>query len=546
MKKVYGTILFSSIFCVASLAQFPSKEWDYTFGGSSQDDLQDMQRTADGGYILAGTSSSMISGDKSQPNLGQEDYWIVKIDSLGIKEWDKDFGGSKDDELRCIRQTSDGGYILAGHSNSPAGGNKTEGNWDTTGITNDFWVVKINALGDEEWDKVFGGTDNEYLYSAEQTADGGYLFAGVTLSGVSGNKETPNWTNIDGPSLDYWVVKTDAFGNMEWEKNIGGTDADYLSTAQQTLDGGYIVGGRSQSGITGNKTQPAWSGLWDYWIVKLNSSGVIQWDKDIGGTGFDLLTCLLQTPDNGYLLGGSTSSDATGDKTQATFGYFDYWIVKIDDAGNKQWDRDFGGVDDDRMLSMLLTNDGEFILAGQSNSGIGGNKSETTRGDNDYWMVITDAMGNKLWDKDFGGILDDNLRSVVQSWDGGYLLGGYSGSGIGGDKTQAPQGGTDYWIVKLSPDSLNAIENVSLKGEDFKLYPNPAQNFITIDYSGINEEINSVSIKNIFGQTLLMYKDIPLYRLEISMTSLSSAVYWVEISKGNKRILKKLLVQDCR
>ena len=182
--------------------------------------------------------------------------------------------------------------------------------------------------------------------------------------------------------------------------------------------------------------------------MKTDANGVKQWDAAFGGDNDDWLTDLHQTTDGGYILGGWSWSQASGDKTQNTQGDNDYWIVKTDANGVKQWDADFGGNSNDYLNPVLQTTDGGYILGGYSSSGISGDKTQASIGGTDYWMVKTDANGKKQWDVQFGGTDFDFLNALDQTKDGGYVLGGYSASGMGGDKSQASQGLNDYWIVK--------------------------------------------------------------------------------------------------
>jgi hypothetical protein len=226
----------------------------------------------------------------------------------------------------------------------------------------------------KQWDKRFGGTNDDKLLSFQQTTDGGYILGGYSFSGISGDKTQNLWGNVD-----YWIVKTDSLGNKEWDKDFGGTDDDVLFSIQQTVEGGYILGGVSKSNISGDKTQNSY-GNYDYWIVKTDSLGNKQWDKDFGGTDDDELNSIRQTTDGGYILVGYSLSDSSGDKTQDLWGGWDYWIVKTDSLGNKQWEKDFGGTDFDFLISIQQTADGGYILAGYSFSGISGNKTQNSWG----------------------------------------------------------------------------------------------------------------------------------------------------------------------
>ncbi|MDF7815219.1 T9SS type A sorting domain-containing protein [Hymenobacter sp. YC55] len=384
--------LFLTVACLLSTspqaiaqAPAPTTQWDKTFGGSDLDGLEALQQTSDGGYILGGGTNSGISGDKTQGNQGSGDYWIVKLDANGIKQWDKTFGGSDQEYFTALQQTTDGGYILGGRSSSSIGGDKTQPSQGEV----DYWVVKLDANGAKQWDKTFGGNNLDNLLALQQTSDGGYMLGGQSNSGISGDK-----TQGNQGEFDYWVVKLDASGTKQWDKTFGGRNMDGLEALQQTSDGGYILGGFSNSDISGDKTQgnQGSQGGYDYWVIKLDANGTTQWDKTFGGNKLDGLNALQQTSDGGYILGGWSDSDSSGDKTQASQGYGDYWVVKLDANGIKQWDKTFGGSDLDNLTGLQQTRDGGYILGGESYSDNSGDKTQGNQGRSDYWVVKLGAL----------------------------------------------------------------------------------------------------------------------------------------------------------
>ncbi|MBU1821505.1 MAG: PKD domain-containing protein, partial [Bacteroidetes bacterium] len=417
----------------------PSIQWDKTLGGNDSDVLRSLLQTADGGYLLGGNSVSGISGEKSEASRGIVDYWLVRLDKNGNKLWDKSLGGSGSDVALSLAQTVDGGYVLGGVSNSVKSGEKSE---DSRGGI-DYWVVKLDANGNKLWDKTIGGSGNEILWSLVQTSDGGYVLGGGSESGKSGEKSEDS-----RGGQDYWVVKLDAEGNVLWDRTLGGSLFDDLKSIQQTTDGGYMLGGTSISGISGEKSEAS-RGSADYWVVKLDANGNKLWDKTLGGNSGEGFTSLRQTTDGGYVLGGTSPSNISGDKSEVSRNSYDYWVVKLDGEGNKLWDKTLGGGGDDYLRSIQQTTDGGYVLGGESQHSIGWDKSEASRGNSDYWVVKLDANGTKQWDKTLGGNNEDFLYSLQQTTDGGYVLGGYSNSAISGDKSEASQGSYDYWVVKL-------------------------------------------------------------------------------------------------
>lgn len=368
-------------------AQAPTKQWDKTFGGRADDYLTALQPTPDGGYLLAGYSASGSSGDKTQTSQGLEDYWVIKLDASGHKQWDHAFGGSSHEYGSSLLLTPDGGYLVAGTSFSGLSGDKTQPN-HTYSSDSDFWLVKLDATGKKQWDKTVGGSEREELATVLVTSDGGYLVGGSSESGVSGDKTQRN----HGSSYDFWLVKLEANGQQQWDKTFGGGDTDFLTSMQTTPDGGYIVGGFSRSGSDGDKTQAS-QGAADYWVIKLDAQGAKEWDQGVGGAQVDNLRVVQPTRDGGYILGGESRSTRSGDKTQPNWGEADYWVVKLDAQGHMQWDRSFGGVADDLLKAIQLTPDGGYLVGGASWSGLSGTKTQAGVGAGS-WLIQLDAEGN--------------------------------------------------------------------------------------------------------------------------------------------------------
>ncbi|HDN58708.1 MAG TPA: hypothetical protein ENF20_01990, partial [Candidatus Marinimicrobia bacterium] len=326
MKRIIGIVVLLALANVVCAEMAPEEEWGKTFGGTDYDRSYSVQQTSDGGYIIAGTTESY--------GAGNGDFWLVKTDSNGNKQWDKTFGGTNIDGASSVQQTSDGGYILAGYTGSYGAGNF------------DFWLVKTDSEGNKEWDRTFGGTSRDEAYSVQQTSDGGYIITGSTEIG----------------GYDFWLVKTDSNGNKQWNATFGGISWDVAHSVQQTSDGGYILAGNTYSYGAGRS---------DFWLVKTDSDGNKQWDKTFGGTGRDEAYSVQQTSDGGYIIAGFTESYGAG--------FTDAWLVKTDSEGNKVWDKTFGGANNDRAHSVQQTSDGGYILAGHTMSYGAGNR--------DFWLV---------------------------------------------------------------------------------------------------------------------------------------------------------------
>jgi hypothetical protein len=408
-------------------------------GGSAQEQFPFIQKTADGGYILSGRSTSSVSGDVSVVNHGFGDYWIVKLDANGIIVWDKLFGGSNDEAAFCVQQIADGGYIVAGASASSANGNVSNVNHGGS----DIWIVLLDRFGNIDNNRLLGGNADELAKSIQQTSDGNLIMAGYSTSSLNGDV-----TGINHGFLDVWVVKSDINGDVIWDKLLGGNNDEEALSIQQTTDGGYILAGYSLSSANGDVTG-ANHGLNDYWIVKLNAAGAISWNKLLGGTGNEYATSVQQTTDGGYIVAGYSTSSANGNVTGVNHGLKDYWILKLDALGNITWNKLLGGNNDEVAYSILQTTDGGYVVAGTSRSSANGDVTATNHGLNDYWIVKLDASGNITWNKLVGGNNDDIAYNIEKCVGGGYIIAGYSGSSSIGDVTGTTHGLTDYWVIRL-------------------------------------------------------------------------------------------------
>ena len=343
-------------------------------------------------------------------------------------EWQRCLGGSDWESAESVQQTADGGYIVAGRTYSNDG--DVSGNH---GI-DDFWVVKLDASGNMTWQKCLGGSSWDEAYDIQQTADGGYIVAGWAFSNdgdVSGNHGT-----------DLWVVKLDASGNMAWQRCLGGSGWDIAYSIQQTADDGYIVAGHSRSNdgdVSGNH------GIDDFWVVKLDASGNMTWQRCLGGSGTDDAYSIQQVADGGYVVAGITDTNNNGD-VSGNHGSFDCWIVKLDRYGNLLWQKCLGGSDEDRAESVQQTADGGYIVAGRTFSNDG--DASGNHGERDGWVVKLDASGNRIWQRCLGGSQADEGQSIQQTADGEYLVAGYTCSSDG--DVSGNHGSEDFWIVKLA------------------------------------------------------------------------------------------------
>jgi len=467
-RPLFWTYLFSLTtllivgFVIPSSAQIEPL-WDRSYGGSRWEELNSAEETADGGYILAGFSGSNANdGDVTAPDAGGGDFWMLKTNSLGDRFWDARFGGPALDRCNSVIQTSDGGFLLGGTSGSDIGGQKLSAN---RGL-DDYWVVKTDATGNLEWEQTFGGSDFEILSSVIQTNDGGYLLGGLSQSGISGDKTEPN---LGG--FDYWIVKIDAMGNFQWDKTLGGIEEERLNMMQVDLtDGHFLLAGSTQSDAGDDITIPS-VGIKDFWFVKVNNvDGSIMWQHRYGGSEVEELTAFVQTLDGGFFLAGGSNSDVSAWKSKNSQGGFDMWGLKIDAAGNREWDVTFGGSQLDNCYAVKQNSAGYYILGGFSGSGVEGDKTQPNIGGWDYWIVYMDESGNLQWDRTVGGTENDVLFNLFQNQDGGYILAGASSSPTSGTKTDNTNGLNDFWLVKTVCElELNFRDTMLCSGQAITL-----------------------------------------------------------------------------
>lgn len=337
--------------------------------------------------------------------------------------WDKTIGSSSTENAGSLIKTSDGGYLLGGdfYGSNAANRDRTQNGWDTgNNLYEDYWVVKLDAAGNKVWDRVLGSSLTDIGGYVCQTTDGGYIVGGTSNGAVNGDKTTPNKGNGNN---DYWIVKLDASGNKLWDQTFGSTSHDNLKSIMATSDGGCILGGVSSGTASGDKSVGT-KGSADYWVVKVSSSGTKQWDKTYGGSLSDQLIKVIQTSDGGYLFGGYTLSFATGDKTESSRGSNDYWVVKADANGDKQWDKRFGGDADDFLTSLTETTDGGFVLIGNiEGTSTGGDVTDTHVSTTfpDAWIVKISSSGTKVWDFIYGGSRDEDEADIITTSDGGFM-----------------------------------------------------------------------------------------------------------------------------
>uniref|UniRef100_UPI0026ECF18E T9SS type A sorting domain-containing protein n=2 Tax=Apibacter TaxID=1778601 RepID=UPI0026ECF18E len=493
-------------------------------------------------------------------------------------QWQQSIGGKQGDYLFDIISTPDHGFLLAGSSLSKSS-DLTDSHFENKNSSLDYFLWKMNRSGILEWQKKLGGDRSDYLYSVNLTRDGGYILGGSSYSSFFRDKKD----SCRGED-DYWIIKLNAYGNEEWQKTLGGTGSDKLLSIEQTWDGGYIVGGSSDSPPSYEKLEDS-RGAMDFWICKLDSKGQIEWQKTLGGSGYDLLRRIKATSD-GYILAGYSNSPKSGEKSENTMGQGDFWLVKLDHNGYKLWDKTIGGHLDDELMDLIITSDGNYLLAGSSNSPQEGNKTALQGNGSDIWLVKTNRQGEILWQKSFdigridtpnkiketkkgnilisgntiqsntngeiqsdylvikisesgdeiwrkqlGGPKRDWLQNTVETTDGYLLLAGTSDSPKGNDKTVETNGQTDFWIVKLQNED-DHFKTFEIKEMD--AYPNPTERFVNVIIYKELSGTETIYVHDITGK-LLQQNKIKSGTTPIDLGEYTPGVYILSITLSNER-----------
>ena len=383
---------------------------------------------------------------------------LKRISLTGEIEWQKTFGGANDDIARAIIETSDNGYAVIGYTNS-IDGDIT----DKTVAENDFWVLKLDLDGNIEWQKTYGGSGDDQGRAIIQTNDGGYAITGPSQSADG------DGSNNEGLH-DHWIVKLDAQGNIEWEKSYGFAGHDHSQSLLQTNDGGYFVGGYldvDASGGLGNETvakNNTKHGVGEFWAQKLDADGNLEWRRYFGGTNNDRIYKVLQAHDGHFLLIGSSESEDFDINNSK--GSYDFWILKISTHGDMLWEKSFGGSGIENAYAGVKTLDGNYLIAGSAIS-IDGDIS-ASKGNSDAWVIKIDDNGELLWEKSFGGSEFDAAFAITKSTDyfDSYVIAGNSKSSDG-DVT-INKGENDFWVFKIDNSGQLVFEkSLGGSGLDF-------------------------------------------------------------------------------
>jgi Secretion system C-terminal sorting domain len=486
MKKLLKKITFIVIVVLFSIklsAQTaPDTTWTQMYSGGMYDWAWAVLETSDGGYIMV--------GDTESAGAGSWDIGLIKTDVNGITEWTQTYGGLYEERGQSIQHTSDGGYIILGSTSTYGAG------------SSDLWLVKIDNLGNEEWTQTFGGSSYDWGYYVEQTSDNGYIIVGSIDPDVY-------WV------FDVFLIKTDSEGNTEWSKTFDNGAHDTGHCVKQTSDGGYIL-----TGYTYLESS-------DLWLIKTDENGDIEWDNTYGDT---------ELPEQGYsVIQSGDEYIVTGfaKPEYETSIEYDVWILKTDIDGNEIWSKTYGGTEDDRSYDIKSTLDNNYIIAGFTNS-----CSEVAPPNYYMWLLKIDNEGDTLWTKTIGDETFNRsrrARSVIQISDGSYVVAGDRYAGL-------DDGEYNFYLVKLNSEGGVIIDEKIQSEQSTLCYPNPTTGIFTIENSLDFKNIVGLEIININGQIIYSSENFK-FSDKIDLSNQTKGVYLVNIKTKNQTYTDKIILK---
>ncbi len=452
MKRLYMSALTLCAVLGISAQEFV---WQKDLKSSTQDFLSQVTTTIDGQYLITGSSiqSNKISSDNKQ-NAGY-DYHLVKLNQMGEQVWVKYFSGKNHDFLSATVNTQEGGFLLAGTSYSGKGLDKKE---ESKGGS-DFWLIRINEFGDELWQKTIGSVADEEARAVIQTTDFGFYIAG-------------NVQNVEKGygSKDILIVRLDKNGKEISQLVLGGKGLDEVEKMIPTIDGGALLGIYSRSNAGGSKKTENY-GEGDFWVIKLSKDGKVEWEKNYGGTGDDHLRTLAMTS-TGYLIGGESRSERSGNKTVGLEDGTDLWLISLNSKGEEIWQKSYNFKNRDVLMGMSVVHASDdrstkgILLGGYTQA-----EGRIETDDEKFWMLYLDQNGNEQWRKHVKGESnkrEERLSDIKLNRDGSIILAG----------TSAEELGKENWkIVKLGDQQIDQL----IEKQDIKIYPNPVSDYAYVE-----------------------------------------------------------------
>ncbi|MDQ0781246.1 T9SS type A sorting domain-containing protein [Chryseobacterium sp. W4I1] len=512
MKKFYsGALVLCTVFGLSAQEVL----WQKDIKSSTQDFLSQITTTIDQQYLITGSSiqSSKIQEGNKQNN--GYDFHVVKLNQQGEEVWEKYFSGQNHDYLSASVATQEGGFLLAGTSYSGKGLDKKE---DSKGGS-DIWLIRINEFGDELWQKTLGTSFDEEARSVIQTTDFAFFVAGNIQNSAKGYG-----------SKDVLIVKLDKNGKELSQSIVGGKGLDEVEKMIPTKDGGALLGIYSRSNIGGSKKTENY-GEGDYWIIKLGKDGKVDWEKNFGGKGDDHIRTLSLTS-AGYLIGGESRSERSGNKTAGIEEGTDLWLISLNERGEEIWQKSYNFKNRDILMGTSVLHSADD----QSTKGIllGGYTQAEGRIENDdetFWMLYLNQDGNEQWRKYVKGESrkrEERLSDIKLNRDGSIILAG----------TSAEELGKENWkIVKLGDKQLDQL----IEKQDVKIYPNPVSDYAYVEI-GFDFKEADIMLYDMGGRQLQSLKTKNKVT-KINTQNLIQGAYLVMIKTDNNKTASAKLIK---
>ncbi len=532
MKPILTLIL--GLISILGFSQTPTISFQKIFGGSSNEFPYDMIQLPNGDLVVCGSSNSDISGNKTENGFGGKDYWVFQIAPDGTIEWQMTLGGAMDDVPSSIIQTPDGGFLINGYSNSPISGNKTSSNYGSW----DVWLVKISSVGQLEWQKNYGGQDTDVGGPMLVLPNSNILICNSSTSGVSGTKTKPS-----KGGHDVWVLTVDELGNVIREEVYGGSGSEIMNDVQLISANRIVFTGRSDSDISGDKNQNSFGGT-DYWTLITDIDGGIHYSSTEGGDYFDGAKSVVSR-NNELVLFGRSSSDVSGSKTVAEYGFGDFWCVGLDSNLNRKWETVLGGSSMEckagDVAGVYYSAIHQYVICGSSLSDVSGNKTMGAFdvGYGDLWMVGLDTFGVKQFEFVAGGDGEDLFGQIIASNNNTLIVVGLTWSGISGNKTEANYGEGDIWLIELD---FQVSIKVVVNNTDLKAFPNPTSTVLTFSLP-MTVNHSEVSLTDMTGKVVYSKRLERVDQSQIDVSNMPNGMYVLSVLSKEFQYTRKVVIE---
>jgi hypothetical protein len=533
VSRLFFTLILLMSFYSGINGQHLQIQWQQCYGGSDADIAYDIVST-DSGYIIAGMASSS-DGDITNYHGGEDDVWIVRTDEYGNLMWEKTYGGTgSEGAYRIFRaENSNNDFYLVGGSNSSDGDISNDPYEESL----DYWIVKIDSAGNKLWDKIVGGNGWEQIWTGTPTSDGGIAAFGWSSS------DDGDVSNAYG-LFDMWMIKLDSMGQKQWDQSIGTSGFEYGQAIIETSDNGFLVGGTSRIESGGNIDCDPYSYKAEAILFKLDSEGNEEWQQCYGGSGDEGILGLLEVED-GYLFSAYANSSDGDLEGSGYHGTDDIWLVKTDFEGNIIWQKCFGGSNSEFANVMFQTSDEGLMVFGitsSKNGDVVGNHSSVET-NYSIWVFKINNTGELLWQQCIGGISSEKIQfGVLQKSDHDYVIAGQMSYSPSYDvDCQNHQGDYEYWLFEVIDTTVSVAE--TKKEDGFNVYPNPANEKFKVSSPMFVNEKYQLEIVDLFGRKV---KELQIPKgqteVEVDAAGWKAGMYLIIFKKQGKIVAREKLV----